>query len=145
MYHGSVKLSELEEEIGKEKLNEFIANIQDAFGEKEKVYFNFLSYDRFEDRYTDPAIEKKGNYLQNVLLYEVLGKEKYKKIAEKYGGKKMCITLYRVNRSWDYVELKKNFTQKKSNEKIVEELDLKKTNYIRKLKERSRCVTKDSL
>ena len=59
MYHGSVKLSELEEEIGKEKLNEFIANIQDAFGEKEKVYFNFLSYDRFEDRYTDPAIEKK--------------------------------------------------------------------------------------
>lgn len=73
MYHGSVKLSELEEEIGKEKLNEFIANIQDAFGEKEKVYFNFLSYDRFEDRYTDPAIEKKGNYLQNVLLYEVLG------------------------------------------------------------------------
>lgn len=60
-------------------------------------------------------------------------------------GKKMCITLYRVNRSWDYVELKKYFTQKKSNEKIVEELDLKKTNYIRKLKERSRCVTKDSL
>lgn len=57
----------------------------------------------------------------------------------------MCITLYRVNRSWDYVELKKYFTQKKSNEKIVEELDLKKTNYIRKLKERSRCVTKDSL
>ena len=69
MYKGSIKIKELEEEIGKEKMAKF----------KEKVYIYFMEYIRFEDKYTDPYVEKTGNYLLNILLYETVGKAEYKK------------------------------------------------------------------
>ena len=78
MYSGTIKLGELEREIGTNKMEKFIKKISDEFKGKEKIYFRFLQYERFEDKYTDPEVEEKGNYLQNVLLYEVLGKEEYK-------------------------------------------------------------------
>ena len=46
---------------------------------KEKVYIYFMEYIRFEDKYTDPYVEKTGNYLLNILLYETVGKAEYKK------------------------------------------------------------------
>lgn len=147
MYSGTIKLGELEREIGTNRMEKFIKKISDEFKGKEKIYFRFLQYERFEDKYTDPEVEEKGNYLQNVLLYEVLGKEEYKRIAEKYVGKKMCITLLKVNRSWDYMELERFFEENKGKkeEEIAKELDLKKVSYVRKLRSRSRNVTKDSL
>lgn len=147
MYSGTIKLGELEQEIGTNKMKKFMKKISEEFRDKEKIYFRFLKYERFEDRYTDPEVEEKGNYLQNLVLYEVIGKEEYKRIAEKYGGKKMCITLCKVNISWDYTELEKFFEENegKEAEEIAKELDLKKVSYVRKLRSRSRNVTKDSL
>lgn len=43
-----------------------------------------MEYIRFEDKYTDPYVEKTGNYLLNILLYETVGKAEYKKMVSKY-------------------------------------------------------------
>ena len=137
MYKGSIKIKELEKEIGKEK-------VWLEFGKKEKVYIYFMEYVRFEDKYTDPYVEKTGNYLLNILLYETVGKAEYKKMASKYAGKKMCITPYKVYRSWNYVKLKEFVTQGKSTKEIAEELGIEESN-VRKLRQRIRHVTKDSL
>lgn len=40
-----------------------------------------MEYIRFEDKYTDPYVEKTGNYLLNILLYETVGKAEYKKMV----------------------------------------------------------------
>ena len=103
-----------------------------------------MEYVRFEDKYTDPYVEKTGNYLLNILLYETVGKVEYKKMASKYAGKKMCITPYRVYRSWNYEKLKKIVTREKSTKEIAEELGLEESS-VRKLRQRIRDVTKDSL
>lgn len=144
MYKGSIKIKELEEEIGKEKMAKFKEKVWLEFWKKEKVYIYFMEYIRFEDKYTDPYVEKKGNYLLNILLYETVGKEEYKKMASKYAGKKMCITPYRVYSSWNYEILKKIVTQGKSTKEIAEELGIEASN-VRKLRQRIRDVTKDSL
>lgn len=144
MYKGSIKINELEEEIGKEKMMRFKEKVWSEFGKKEKVYIYFMEYVRFEDKYTDPYVEKTGNYLLNILLYETVGKVEYKKMASKYAGKKMCITPYRVYRSWNYEKLKKIVTGEKSTKEIAEELGLEESS-VRKLRQRIRDVTKDSL
>lgn len=144
MYKGSIKINELEEEIGKEKMMRFKEKVWSEFGKKEKVYIYFMEYVRFEDKYTDPYVEKTGNYLLNILLYETVGKVEYKKMASKHAGKKMCITPYRVYSSWNYEILKKIVTQGKSTKEIAEELGIEASN-VRKLRQRIRDVTKDSL
>ena len=118
--------------------------LEEKFAKKEKVYIYFMEYVRFEDKYTDPYVEKTGNYLLNILLYETVGKVEYKKMASKYAGKKMCITPYRVYSSWNYEILKKIVTQGKSTKEIAEELGIEASN-VRKLRQRIRDVTKDSL
>lgn len=84
MYKGSIKIKELEEEIGKEKMAKFKEKVWLEFGKKEKVYIYFMEYIRFEDKYTDPYVEKTGNYLLNILLYGTVGKAEYKKMVSKY-------------------------------------------------------------
>lgn len=142
MYKGSIKIKELEEEIGKEKMAKFKEKVWLEFGKKEKVYIYFMEYIRFEDKYTDPYVEKTGNYLLNILLYETVGKAEYKKMVSKYAGKKMCITPYKVYRSWNYEKLKKFVTQGKITKEIAEELGIEESN-VRKLRQRIRDVTKD--
>lgn len=144
MYKGSIKIKELEEEIGKEKMAKFKEKVWLEFGKKEKVYIYFMEYIRFEDKYTDPYVEKTGNYLLNILLYETVGKAEYKKMVSKYAGKKMCITPYKVYRSWNYEKLKKFVTQGKITKEIAEKLGIEESN-VRKLRQRIRDVTKDSL
>lgn len=144
MYKGSIKIKELEEEIGKEKMVKFKEKVWSEFGKKEKVYIYFMEYVRFEDKYTDPYVEKTGNYLLNILLFETVGKAEYKKMASKYAGKKMCITAYKVYRSWNYLKLKEFVTQGKGTKEIAEELGIEESN-VRKLRQRIRHVTKDSL
>lgn len=81
MYQGSIKIRELEKEIGKENLDKYLKMIREEFAGKEKVYLYFMQYERFEDKYTNPYLEKKGNYLLNSLLYDVIGKKEYKRIG----------------------------------------------------------------
>lgn len=81
MYKGSIKINELEEEIGKEKMMRFKEKVWSEFGKKEKVYIYFMEYVRFEDKYTDPYVEKTGNYLLNILLFETVGKAEYCKLC----------------------------------------------------------------
>lgn len=147
MYQGSIKIRELEKEIGKENLDKYLKMIREEFAGKEKVYLYFMQYERFEDKYTNPYLEKKGNYLLNSLLYDVIGKKEYKRIGNMFNGKKLCITLYKINENWDYIELKNFFekNQGKNNKEIMEELGIETKCYLRKLKERTRYVTKDSL
>ena len=59
----------------------------------------------------------------------------------------MCITLLKVNTSWDYTELERFFEENegRKEEEIAKELDLKNVSYVRKLRSRARNVTKDSL
>lgn len=59
----------------------------------------------------------------------------------------MCITLLKVNTSWDYRELERFFEENegRKEEEIAKELDLKNVSYVRKLRSRARNVTKDSL
>lgn len=65
-------------------------------------------------------------------------------MVSKYAGKKMCITPYKVYRSWNYEKLKKFVTQGKITKEIAEELGIEESN-VRKLRQRIRDVTKDSL
>lgn len=59
----------------------------------------------------------------------------------------MCITLCKTNKNWDYGELQKYFeiNKEKNIEDMMCDLDIKEKSYIRKLKERTQRVTKDSL
>ena len=50
------------------------------FRKKEKVYIYFMEYIRFEDKYTDPYVEKTRKLIYlNILLYETVGKADIKK------------------------------------------------------------------
>ena len=80
-------------------------------------------------------------------LFNILGKEEYKRIGRLFNGKRMCITLCKTNKNWDYGELQKYFeiNKEKNIEDMMCDLDIKEKSYIRKLKERTQRVTKDSL
>ena len=147
MYRGSVKVKDFEKEIGEKNMNNYIKKVCEEFTEKEKVYLYFMTYERFEDKYTNPYLEKKENYLLNILLFNILGKEEYKRIGRLFNGKRMCITWCKTNKNWDYGELQKYFeiNKEKNIEDMMCDLDIKEKSYIRKLKERTQRVTKDSL
>ena len=147
MYRGSVKVKDFEKEIGEKNMNNYIKKVCEEFTEKEKVYLYFMTYEQFEDKYTNPYLEKKGNYLLNILLFNILGKKEYKRIGRLFNGKRMCITLCKTNKNWDYGELQKYFeiNKEKNIEDMMCDLDIKDKSYIRKLKERTQRVTKDSL
>lgn len=71
-------MKDFEKEIGEKNMNNYIKKVCEEFTEKEKVYLYFMTYERFEDKYTNPYLEKKENYLLNILLFNILGKEEYK-------------------------------------------------------------------